>query len=162
MLQVPKSCPNFFPEERSSAGITTPSIVPGRTVLRITTVCHRSIVFSVAPISVHTRSMYCRSMLPFGRLGVPTQIREIVDERTASATSVVARSRPAATISATSSAIPSSRIVLFPALSMLTLATLTSTPTTSWPCLAKHAAETQPTYPRPKTLTVVFITSSWT
>ena len=93
MLHAPKSWPNFFPEARSSAGMTTPSIVPGSTVLRITTVCHRSIVLSVAPISVHTRSMYCRSMLPFDRLGVPTQMREIVDDRTASATSVVARRR---------------------------------------------------------------------
>ena len=84
-------------------------------------------------------------MLPLDRLGVPTQMREISLERTASATSVVARSRPALTISATSSLMPTSRIVLFPALSMSTLARLTSTPTTECPCLAKHAADTQPT-----------------
>ena len=122
-----------------------PSTVPGSTVLRITTVCQRSIVLSVAPISVQTRSMYCRSRLPFGRLGVPTQMSETVDERTASATSVVARSRPEVTISATSSPMPTSRIVLFPALIMSTFAALTSTPTTSCPSFAKHAADTQPT-----------------
>ena len=102
-------------------------------------------LFSVSPISVHTRSMYCRSMLPFARLGVPTQMSETSDARTASATSVVARKRPDATISATSSPIPTSRIVLLPALNMVTFATLTSTPTTVCPCFAKQAAETQPT-----------------
>jgi hypothetical protein len=30
---------------------------------------------------------------------------------------------------------------------------LTSTPITLWPMDAKHAAETEPTYPKPKTLT---------
>ena len=84
-------------------------------------------------------------MLPFGRLGVPTATSDTCVSRTASATLVVARSRPAATCSATSSPIPSSRIVLRPALTMSTFARLTSTPMTSKPCLAKHAADTQPT-----------------
>jgi hypothetical protein len=34
-----------------------------------------------------------------------------------------------------------------------TLVRLTSTPITSWPIDAKQAAETEPTYPNPKTLT---------
>ncbi len=84
-------------------------------------------------------------MLPLGRLGVPTATSDTEVARTASATLVVARRRPAATCSATSSPIPSSRIVLRPAFTMSTLEALTSTPTTSNPCLAKHAADTQPT-----------------
>src|SRR5207245_7474631 len=34
-----------------------------------------------------------------------------------------------------------------------TFSALTSTPTTAWPALARHAAVTHPTYPRPNTLT---------
>ena len=57
--------------------------------------------------------------------------------RTASATDVVARSRPAATPSATRSPMRSSSTGLCPPLTMSTLASLTSTPTTSWPQLGK-------------------------
>ena len=61
-------------------------------------------------------------MLPFGRLGVPTQIKR--DRVTAHRVGDVGRrAQPArGTISATSSPIPSSTIVLFPALTMSTLA----------------------------------------
>src|SRR5437868_6565587 len=39
-----------------------------------------------------------------------------------------------------------------PALIIATLSGLTSTPITSWPAFARHAAVTDPTYPRPKML----------
>src|ERR1041384_4974915 len=39
---------------------------------------------------------------------------------------------------------------------MSTFVLLTSTPTTSWPLVAKQAAETQPTYPIPKILKRIF------
>jgi hypothetical protein len=42
-----------------------------------------------------------------------------------------------------------------PALMMSILVWLTSTPITSWPSFAKHAAETHPTYPSPKTLSFI-------
>jgi hypothetical protein len=125
--------------------ITREAVVPGSTVLRSTTVCRSAFSRSAAPISEHTRSTYVRSRLPLSRLGVPTQISEMVVSRTAAVTSVVARSRPAATTSATSSPMPCSTIVETPALIMPTLAVLTSTPITVCPSFAKQAAETQPT-----------------
>src|SRR5207249_2599921 len=48
-------------------------------------------------MSSHTRATYVESMAPFGLLGVPTQISESAASPIASATSVVARRRPAAT-----------------------------------------------------------------
>jgi len=38
LKQTPKSIPAFLPEARSSRGMTTSRVVPGSTVLRITTV----------------------------------------------------------------------------------------------------------------------------
>ena len=57
MLQTPKSRPDFFPEVRSSAGITTPSIVPGMIVLRMTTVWRAALSRIASPICSQTRSM---------------------------------------------------------------------------------------------------------
>ena len=84
-------------------------------------------------------------MLPFARLGVPTHTSEMLEFCTASEALVVARRRPSRTISRTNSAIPSSTIVARPALTISTFVALTSTPMTSWPSFARHAAETQPT-----------------
>src|SRR3977135_3838025 len=92
-------------------------------------------------------------MLPLARLGVPTQMIETSVEATAAPTSVVALSRPVARMSDTSSRIPSSTIVDLPALIRSTFVVLTSTPTTVWPSFGRHAADTQPTYPSPNTLT---------
>ena len=64
---------------------------------------------------------------------------------TAARTSVVARRRPDSCICRTSSPIPSSTMVLRPALIIATLDSLTSTPMTEKPSRAKQAAETQPT-----------------
>src|SRR6185436_9316321 len=52
---------------------------------------------------------------------------------------------------------PSSIIGEQPRLMMSTLVGFTSTPTTSCPSLAKQAAETAPTYPKPKMLTFTCI-----
>ena len=84
-------------------------------------------------------------MLPLARLGVPTQMIEICVAATAAPTSAVALSRPVARMSDTSSRIPSSMIVDWPALIRPTFVALTSTPTTVWPSFARHAADTQPT-----------------
>src|SRR5215208_735435 len=54
-----------------------------------------------------------------------------------------------------SSFIPGSTIGLLPLLMMSALVGLTSTPMTSCPARAKHAAETQPTYPIPKMLILI-------
>ena len=145
LLQAAKSTPCRLPEVRSSAGITVQSTVPGITVLRMTTVWNASFSRSTSPICSQTRWMYWRSMLPFGRLGVPTQMSETSLDITASRTSLVARSRPAWRMSRTRSPIPSSTIVLFPAFTISTLEALTSTPVTWKPSRAKQAAETQPT-----------------
>src|SRR5689334_2295077 len=56
-----------------------------------------------------------------------------------------------------SSFICGSTIGLLPLLMMSTLVGLTSTPITSCPACAKHAAETQPTYPIPKMLIFIVL-----
>src|SRR6185436_16090482 len=56
-----------------------------------------------------------------------------------------------------SSFICGSTMGLLPLLMMSTLVGLTSTPTTSCPACAKHAAETQPTYPIPKMLIFIVL-----
>src|SRR6058998_3008209 len=102
-------------------------------------------------MSSHTRSRYVRSRAPFSLLGVPTHIREKAASPTAAAASVVARNRPAATTSRTSAASPGSTTGLQPRLIRSTFVSLTSTPMTPYPAFARQAAETQPTYPSPKT-----------
>jgi hypothetical protein len=76
---------------------------------------------------------------------VPTQTSDTSEAATAPAASVVARRRPAPTISPISSPTPASTIGLLPSLMIPTFVALTSTPVTSWPSRAKHAADTQPT-----------------
>ena len=60
---------------------------------------------------------------------------------------------PARCASATISLMRASTIGVRPEPIISTLARLTSTPMTLWPMEAKHAAETEPTYPNPKMLT---------
>lgn len=133
------------PSARSKAGITTPRIVPGRMVERMTTVCGRPFAAIAAPISSQTRSTAEVSRLPFLREGVPTQTRLRSVAATASAAEVVARRRPAATASSISSLTFFSMIGALPELTMATLAGWGSTPTTSCPSRARQAAETTPT-----------------
>ena len=141
---TPKSTPATRPDAASSRGTTTRSHVPGSIVERTATMYRRS-VGSAAPISSATRSRKLVESDPFGADGVPTQMNATSLDRTDSATDVVARSRPAATPSATRSPMRSSRTGLCPRLTMSTLASFTSTPTTSWPISARHAADTMPT-----------------
>ena len=94
---------------------------------------------------VATRSKYTVLRLPFGAEGVPTQISETSLAAIASATSVVARKVPESTTSAISSPIRSSTTGVRPRAIRSTLIGLTSTPMTSCPLDAKHAAETEPT-----------------
>src|SRR6266851_9121541 len=100
-----------------------------------------------------TRRMASTSSWPLSRLGVPTQIRAKSDPETPSSVEVVARRRPAGVTSASSSPSPGSTRGEIPPLTMATLSGLMSTPITWWPALARQAAVTQPTYPRPKMLT---------
>ena len=85
------AAPAFSPvpaRPSASAGATTVSIVPGGTVLRITTQCWRgagSAVRSAATMSATTRRIYDRSVAPPAVDGVPTQIREMSASPTASA-----------------------------------------------------------------------------
>jgi len=105
------------------------------------------------PISPATLSMWLRSSLPFFRLGVPTQTKDTSELSTAAVASVVARSRPVLWASATISVMRASMIGVRPEPIISTLARLTSTPITLCPIEAKQAAETEPTYPKPKMLT---------
>jgi hypothetical protein len=86
-----------------------------------------------------------RSVLPFGRLGVPTHTSVSSVAATAAFGSVVARSNPRWTARAIISSTRGSMTGLLPAFSMPTLSVLTSTPHTSWPVSARHAAVTDPT-----------------
>jgi hypothetical protein len=151
-MHTPNSAPARLPEYFSSVGITTSRMVPGSMVLRMTITGAPWWPASVRPISSQTRRMYLRSMPPFGRLGVPTHTRLRSVWRTASASPVVARSRPAATCSAMMVPMSFSMIGDLPALMRSTLVRSGSTPITSCPSRARQAADTAPTYPRPNTL----------
>ena len=90
---------------------------------------------------------------PPGAEGVPTQTSEMSVLNTAARASVVTVRSPAATTSAVRSPIFSSTTGDLPCRRDSTLSGLTSTPTTRRPRDARQAADTQPTYPSPKTLT---------
>src|SRR5262249_35614823 len=98
-----------------------------------------------------------RSRLPFLRLGVPTHSSETSVAAIASLVLVVARSRPSETVRRSRSSRPGSTIGLRAAFTVATLAAVTSPPTTSWPSAAADAADTLPTYPRPKTDTLIVL-----
>jgi hypothetical protein len=65
VIDTPKSTPAFFPEASSRIGVTMLAVVPGSTVLRMTTTCQSLLSFSAAPISADTRRTYARSSPPF-------------------------------------------------------------------------------------------------
>src|ERR1044071_5753291 len=79
---------------------------------------------------------------------------------TASLPSVIAFSFPSPTAFLINSSMPGSTIGLRPLLMMSTFTWFTSTPITSCPSSAKQAADTQPTYPSPKMLNLMFPLSS--
>jgi hypothetical protein len=97
------------------------------------------------PISASTARTATMETLPSAALGVPTEMNDTSVAATAAATSVVARSRPAATASAIRPSIASSTMGERPALTRATLSGATSTATTSWPREARQALETAPT-----------------
>ena len=76
LLQTPNSTPAFFPESSSRIGITISRIVPGKMVLRITTVWRADLFLSALPICSQMRRMYFKSRFPFAWLGVPTQTND--------------------------------------------------------------------------------------
>ena len=156
---TPKPSPSRFPLVCSRAGITIFSAVPGRTVLRNTTRWNSGLFFRILPISRQTGSTWPRSSFPLRRLGVPTHRNEISVCSTAALESVVARSNDALCAWSTSSCMPGSTIGLRPESSCSTFNGLMSTPTTECPLEARHAAVTDPTYPRPKMLTRLLIDS---
>ena len=95
---MPKSFPATAPDARSSAGITSSSVVPGITVERITTVWRSAVSAIPCPMISATRSSALVSRLPFPRNeGVPTQTSESSVSATAAAPSSVERRRPSAT-----------------------------------------------------------------
>src|SRR5437773_953126 len=144
-------CPWSGPE--NSEGRRTRSVVPGRTVLRSTTVNGSSRPASARPSSRPTRSIASASSCPLARPGVPTQINATSERSTASLGSVVAHSRPSPTTSLSSSPRPGSTTGGEDSFSRGALSGFTSAPITSWPVFARQAAVTQPTYPSPNTLT---------
>src|SRR6476620_7699942 len=154
LTHTPKSTQARLPDACSSTGMRTFSHVPGTIVLRNTTTCQPSLPASASPISSLTVSRYRVDNPPPDAEGVPTQTIEMSEPRTASAGSAVTVSLPAATTLAVSSPIRSSTTGDWPRRTNSILSRLASTPITAWPRAARHAADTQPTYPRPKTLTV--------
>ena len=88
---------------------TISSAVPGKTVLRVTTISGRSRSAMDAPICWQTRSICSEDWLPFFADGVPTQSMMMSLWATASAKSVVARKRPAETTSSKTSLKPGSK-----------------------------------------------------
>src|SRR5580704_18655742 len=94
------------------------------------------------------------SVLPSAADGVPTHTSETSASRTASCGSVVVRSDPRVAVSYTNWSSPGSMTGLRPLAIISTFEASTSTPQTSWPREARHAAVTVPTYPRPKTATL--------
>ena len=134
-------------------GITSSSVVPGKEVERTHTVYGVVRSERASPIWRATARRWLRSVSPVSRLGVPTQTSATSLPATASWKSSVARNRPAATISATSSGSPGSTTGDRPSLIIATLSGLGSTPITVWPSRARQAAETAPTYPNPNTAT---------
>ena len=70
-----KPVPDFLPEYFSISGIIVFSVVPGRTVLRITIIWCDVFFCRDLPIWVEMFSMYFRSSEPSSLLGVPTQMK---------------------------------------------------------------------------------------
>ena len=120
-------------------------MVPGRIVLRTTTVMGEPQRRMACPMSPATRRRFVRSRLPLPLLGVPTHTRPMSVPATAASQSVVARKRPTRTPSSMSSPRPASTTGAWPWFSRSTLTGLVSTPTTVWPSAARQAAETAPT-----------------
>ncbi len=92
-----------------------------------------------------TASTYCRSAEPSSSGGVPTAMNWISACATASATSVVKRSRPSPTLRATIASSPGSQIGSCPWLRRSILPWSMSMQTTLWPTSARQAPVTRPT-----------------
>ncbi len=143
-MASPKSVPAVMLEPRSRAGCTCSSVVPGRTVLRTTTVRKRPSCGRAAPISSATRRTAVRSSAPDGADGVPTAIMITSAAATASPMGAT-RMRPAATPAASASSRPGSEIGDWPAAMASALTASWSTPMTDRPIWAMQAAVTAPT-----------------
>jgi hypothetical protein len=145
LLQTPKSTPAFFPENSSRVGITILCMVPGKMVLRMTTVWRALLLLSASPICSQILRIYRRSRLPFAWLGVPTQTKDSSVSRIASTGSLVARSRPSLDGGGYDFPDVCFNDGRLPAVDQSTLVGSGSTPTTSCPSSARHPAETVPT-----------------
>ena len=104
---------------------------------------------SASPIARATACTRLTSACPSARIGVPTAMNTISLARTASATSVVKRSRPACTLRAIISPSDGSKNGTSPARSCAIFAASSSTQTTTLPSSEKHVPVTRPTYPEP-------------
>src|SRR5438309_1620969 len=151
-MQIPNCFPACLPEVRSRRGKIVFSTVPGSTVLRMTTTWNLSVFRNDWPIWPITLSTCASPKLPFSLLGIPTQTKETSP---GSFAFVRACNRAVLTPRRISSSKPGSIIGLLPELMKDTLVSCGSTPVTTCPISARHAAVTQPTYPIPKT--VIFI-----
>jgi len=74
-MHKPKSLPQCLRECFSRVGLTVFSVVPGITVLFTTTKWYVFFLFRACPISLVAFLMFCRFMLPWGLLGVPTVMK---------------------------------------------------------------------------------------
>ena len=100
-----------------------------------------------------TASMWLRSAPDApGNCGVPTQMKCTSPNWPASASEVLKRSFPEVTARSRMSANSGSKNGARPSPSAVILATSLSTPSTSWPISAMHAACTAPRYPVPITV----------
>ena len=97
------------------------------------------------PISSATRSRYSVESPPPAPDGVPTHTNVTSVSHTAATGSGCTESRPADTTSAIRSPMRSSTMGVIPSRMNADFVGLGSTPTTTLPLAAKHAAETQPT-----------------
>ena len=146
LTHTPKSRPARLPEARSRIGTSRSSQVPGSIVLRKTTVCRARLPAIAAPISSATRSRYVSREAAVGRRRRPdAHQREVARADALLRARGHAQARPSPPPRAMSSPMRSSTTGAWPRRSMSTLSALTSTPMTSLPRSARHAAETQPT-----------------
>jgi len=88
-MHKPKSEPQCLFECFSRRGLTTFFVVPGTTVLFITTRWYVSFLFRASAISRVAFLMCCRFMLPFGLLGVAVAMNVMSVFKTASLLSSV-------------------------------------------------------------------------
>ena len=115
-------------------------VVPGVTVLFMTTKCHSSLFFNASPIIFDASITYLRSMLPSSLLGVPTVMNVTLELWTAFMGSSVTVKRPFSMSVFISSSSPGSNIGDFPDFNRFSFSVSISNPMTGMFLCANTAA----------------------